>query len=36
MMGIKDAKEQMRVWSFTTTIIWAVGFVELLILNAIF
>lgn len=36
MLGIKDAKEQMRVWSFTTTIIWAVGFVELLILNAIF
>lgn len=36
MLGIKEAKEQMRVWSITTTIIWAVGFVELMILNAIF
>ncbi len=36
MLGIKEAKEQMRVWSVTTTIIWAVGFVELMILNAIF
>lgn len=35
-LGIREAKEQMRVWSVTTTIIWAVGFVELLILNAIF
>lgn len=35
-LGIKDAREQMKVWSVTTTIIWAVGFVELLILNAIF
>lgn len=35
-LGIKEAKEQMKVWSVTTTIIWAVGFVELLILNAIF
>ncbi|MDF2521111.1 MAG: gluconate permease [Clostridia bacterium] len=36
MLGIKEAKEQMRVWSFTTTIAWAVGLVELLILNAFF
>lgn len=36
MLGIKEAKEQMRVWSITTTIIWAVGFVELMILSAIF
>lgn len=36
MLGIKEAKEQIRVWSFTTTIAWAVGLVELLILNAFF
>lgn len=36
MLGIKDAKEQMQVWSVTTTIIWAVGLVELLIISAIF
>ncbi len=36
MMGIKDAREQIKVWSVTTTIIWAVGFVELLIFSAIF
>lgn len=36
MLGIKDAKEQMQVWSITTTIIWAVGLVELLIISAIF
>jgi GntP family gluconate:H+ symporter len=36
MLGIKEAKEQIRVWSVTSTIIWAVGLVELLIVNAIF
>ena len=36
MLGIKDAKEQMKVWSVTSTIAWAVGLVTLLILNAIF
>ena len=36
MLGIKDAKEQMQVWSVTTTIIWAVGLIELLILSSIF
>lgn len=36
ILGIKEAKEQIRVWSFTTTIAWAVGLVELLILNAFF
>ncbi|GAA0740402.1 GntP family permease [Clostridium oceanicum] len=34
-LGIKDAKEQIRVWSVTTTIAWAVGLVELLILSFI-
>ncbi|MGO1368486.1 MAG: GntP family permease [Senegalia sp. (in: firmicutes)] len=36
MLGIKEAKEQIRVWSVTTTIAWFVGLVELLIVNAIF
>ncbi|WP_129600510.1 GntP family permease [Anaerophilus nitritogenes] len=36
MLGIKEAKEQIRVWSITTTIAWAVGLIELLIVNAIF
>jgi gluconate:H+ symporter, GntP family len=36
MLGIKEAKEQIKVWSYTTTIVWAVGLVELLIVNAIF
>ncbi|WP_070000124.1 GntP family permease [Cellulosilyticum sp. I15G10I2] len=36
LLGIEDAKEQIRVWSVTTTIAWAVGIVELLIVNAIF
>ncbi|AOY75864.1 GntP family permease [Clostridium formicaceticum] len=35
MLGIKEAKEQIRVWSITTTISWAVGIITLLILNAI-
>ncbi|GMO35875.1 MAG: gluconate:H+ symporter [Termitinemataceae bacterium] len=33
LMGITDTKEQIRVWSFTTTIAWAVGFIMLLILS---
>jgi GntP family gluconate:H+ symporter len=33
LSGITDTKEQIRVWSVTTTIAWAVGLVELLILN---
>lgn len=36
MLGIKDAKSQIKVWSVTTTIAWFVGLVELLIVNAIF
>ncbi|NFV11586.1 GntP family permease [Clostridium sp. FAM 1755] len=34
-LGIKDAKEQIRVWSVTTTIAWAVGLVELILLSFI-
>lgn len=33
LMGISDTKEQIRVWSVTTTIAWGVGLVVLLILN---
>lgn len=36
LLGVKEAKEQIKVWSVTTTIAWAVGLVELLILNAFF
>ncbi len=36
MLGIKNVKEQIRVWSVTTTIAWAVGLVGLLILNTFF
>jgi GntP family gluconate:H+ symporter len=36
LMGISETKEQVRTWSFTTTIAWAVGFVELLILHFLF
>lgn len=36
MLGIKDAREQIRVWSVTSTIAWAVGIVTLLIVNSIF
>ena len=33
LMGFTDTKEQIKVWSITSTIAWAVGFVMLLILN---
>lgn len=33
LMGITETKEQIRVWSLTTTIAWGVGLIELLILN---
>jgi GntP family gluconate:H+ symporter len=33
LMGITDTKEQIRMWSVTTTIAWGTGFVELLILS---
>ncbi|MDD3173866.1 MAG: gluconate:H+ symporter [Herbinix sp.] len=32
-LGISDTKEQLQVWSVTTTIAWAVGFVEVLVLS---
>lgn len=33
LMGFKDTKDQIRNYSITSTIAWAVGFVELLILS---
>lgn len=33
LSGISDTKEQIKVWSVTTTIAWAVTFIELLILD---
>ena len=36
LMGISETKEQVRTWSFITTIAWAVGFVELMILHFLF
>jgi GntP family gluconate:H+ symporter len=35
MLGIKDVKEQIMVWSVPTTLMWFVGFVCLLIANMI-
>lgn len=35
-IGIKEAKEQIQVWSAPTTIMWAIGFISLLIVNAFF
>lgn len=35
-LGVVETKEQVRVWSITSTISWAVAFITVLILNAIF
>ena len=32
-LGVSEAKDQLRVWSVTSTVAWAVGVVEILILN---
>ena len=32
-LGVSEAKDQLRVWSVTSTVAWAVGVVEVLILN---
>jgi len=36
LLGITEAKEQIRTWSYTTTIAWAVGFSVLMILHFIY
>lgn len=33
LYGITEAKEQIRIWSITTTITWSVDFVQLIILK---
>ena len=35
-LGITEAKEQIKIWSITSTIAWGVGFVILLIINFFF
>ncbi|WP_237387976.1 GntP family permease [Xenorhabdus sp. Sc-CR9] len=35
MMGIKDAKQQMIIWSIPTTIAWVIGLCSVLLLNLI-
>ena len=32
-LGVKEAKDQLQVWSVTSTIAWAIGIVEVLILS---
>lgn len=32
-LGVKEAKDQLTIWSVTSTVAWAVGVVEVLILN---
>lgn len=34
-LGVTEAKDQIRIWSFTSTIAWAVGVVEVIILGLI-
>ena len=35
MLGVSEVKEQMMVWSVTTTIAWAIGVVEVLVLELV-
>ena len=35
-LGVTDVKEQLRGYSIASTVVWAVGFIELLVLNLIF
>ncbi|HIE7651837.1 hypothetical protein ACQX6Q_22485 [Salmonella enterica] len=35
-LGVTEVQEQIRVWSITSTILWASGSVMLLIINAVF
>jgi len=34
-LGVSEAKDQIRVWAITTTIIWAVGCLEVLLLSLV-
>lgn len=35
-LGVSEAKDQIRIWSITSTLAWAVGVVEVIILSFIF
>ncbi|MDD2978683.1 MAG: gluconate:H+ symporter [Hespellia sp.] len=35
-LGISEAKEQIEIWSLTSTVAWAIGVVEVLVLNIFF
>lgn len=35
-LGIKEAKEQVRVYSIASTVVWATGIITLILLNSIF
>lgn len=35
-LGVTDVKEQLRGYSIASTVVWVVGFIELLVLNLIF
>ena len=35
-LGLSDAKEQLKGYSVVTTLAWAIGFISIVILNAIF
>lgn len=35
-LGVTEVKEQIKVWSMTTTVLWAAGTVTLLVVNAVF
>ncbi len=32
-LGVSEAKDQLTIWSVTSTIAWAVSVVEILVLN---
>lgn len=32
-LGVSEAKDQLRIWSVTSTVAWAVGVIEVLVLN---
>ena len=32
-LGVSEAKDQLQIWSITSTIAWAVGVVEVLVLS---
>jgi GntP family gluconate:H+ symporter len=36
ILGIRDVREQIQVWSVPTTLMWLVGLVEILILGIFF